>query len=760
MSHLITVQPNKPNRKTLDPKYNGSKDKSAEYHLDNGKWALTNAFSTAHNKWLASVSINKRFYKGDQWITREDTESFLKDDTNQEKNRIKIVHNLIRPMIEQYRGNSIILNINATAQSISKKAINRREQALAKQVLKTRVANEFPALGNIIKSKDKTLGDSVKETTQIFDNLYQDQYVRKMNLLLKYVNNLNQFQEMQVKLSQNVGLTGLGVTLGYEHGGHLRFEVVESEDFFFDRNAKKYDLTDAAYMGRRKLMDPAVIFERWQRASDGHREAIERYVSTETTHSESNVSHENSKSALSSGRVPVYETYWRDFDKFTYGWVLDKHGYPYLTRIDYTPEGEDKPEFTKADLIDPPDSRKNRILFPKGNKTREMYVDILRFCTFIPGELISTHANELEGVKEKVSDITLDWGKVAYQERDLLDPASVRFPFKAYCWGYIDGEIFSPVDDAINPQRFINRILSVTESQINNSGGRNVIIDEDTLPAGEKGAAYRDIAQGKPVTIKTKGRGVPNSIGVYDATPGQGTYKMFEAIPFMKQLIQDTTGVNEALKGESIGQDQLVGVTQSQIQRGSLMQEPFYNTLTRIFVQMNQHTATVGKNLYIDNERELAIAVGDDGVEILELSEDMRSEDFRVFIKRENSEEALEQQANQMIMLFFEIQMLDQNKVADLYNRSTPQEVMMAVRESMGQRAEAQRRDSIAQQEQIQSAQQAEGEQIQAAQQEQIRQEGLLQQKDIKDKDHEIDKILTKGIVDMSKENAKNNTAV
>ena len=67
------------------------------------------------------------------------------------------------------------------------------------------------------------------------------------------------------------------------------------------------------------------------------------------------------------------------------------------------------------------------------------------------------------------------------------------------------------------------------------------------------------------------------------------------------------------------------------------MQEPFYHALASVFVQMHQYTATVGKTLYIDNERELAIAVGDDGVEIIQLSTDMRNEDFRVFIKRDNS---------------------------------------------------------------------------------------------------------------------------
>ena len=45
------------------------------------------------------------------------------------------------------------------------------------------------------------------------------------------------------------------------------------------------------------------------------------------------------------------------------------------------------------------------------------------------------------------------------------------------------------------------------------------------------------------------------------------------------------------------------------------MQEPFYNALAQIFLQAHQHTATIGKRIYLDNQMEMAMAVGDDGVE-------------------------------------------------------------------------------------------------------------------------------------------------
>ena len=710
---------------------------------------------------MITLRANQTTSKGTKTGIAFMLETFLKDDTGQERNRIQIIHNLIRPMVEQYRGNSIILNINATAKSISKKAINRRERALAEQLLKTEVANEFPGIGRILRENDKSIGETPEETTQIFNNLYVDQYVSKMNMLLKYVKDLNEMDQMQVRIAQNISLSGLATTFAYEQGGHQRFEVINSSDYFWDRGAERYDHTDASYRGRFKMLDPAEIFERFQEVRDNHREAIENFVSTEQSQVNSNVTNANLNHSTPSGRVPIYEVYWKDFEKFTYGWVLDEFGYPYLDRINHTEPGEESPRWTKEDLIPPPYTAKNRRLFTNGNLERTMYVELLRFASFIPGEAIAAVQPNTDSRKKEVSDIPLEWGRAPYQERDLFDSSAVKYPFKTYCWGYIDGEVFSPVDDAINPQRFINRVLSVTESQINNSGGANVVIDKDTVDAqdGEQ-QVYRDVAQGKPVSIRTKGRGIPNSIGTYDATPKQGTYKMFEMIPLMAGLIQNTSGINEALKGESIGQDQLVGVTDRLIQRGSLMQEPFYHAMARIFVQMHQYTASVGKNLYIDNERELAMAVGDDGVAVLELSKDMRNEDFRVFIKRDNSDEALQKQANQMLMLFLELQLIDKNVLGDLYDRSTPQEVMMAVRESLGAQAESQRRAAIQQQEQAKAQAQEEQELQQGLQEETQKQEGIARRDKLESMDHDLNKIAAKGVIDLASQKGQNTNSI
>lgn len=673
MLNLIINQYDKPNRLEY-PK------KDAEYHAKYAKYCISQSGVSSHDAFVQKTKINKDFYKGKQWVDDEDLEAFLKDDTGQTKNRIKVVNNVIRPIVEQYRGNAIRMIINAAARSISPKAINRRDTALAEKLFYTKLANEVPSFTEYIR-KRYTVGENNEETKSIFDNLYVDTYSEKITQLIRYIATINKFEELQVKAAENLAFSGLVVAEGYEYAGHMKWKILESERFGWDTSARMSDLSDADFMFKWDDYNPSDIYEQYQNISAENRKAIENY----TTSLNRNFDNFNQNSSSMSSKVPAFRVFWRDVERYEMGYVKDEFGYPYLTKINYTAPGEEKPKYTDKDLIDPIDTPRARQLF-KNKKKRNMYLDVLRYCDIIPSDILQV--GNQDGNSDKVSDIVLDYGIYEYQDTNYENPSNISFPFKCNTWAYVDGEVLSPVDDAISPQRMINRIMSVTESQINNSGGTNVVVDESTLGPDGVGAVYRDISQGKPVTINTKGRGVPNSIGIYDATPKNGTYSLFELISGLRDTVNNMTGVNEALRGESIGQDQLVGVTQLLMQRGSLIQEPFYHALNTLFMQMYQYSSSTGKMIYINNERELSIMIGDDGVETLKLSRDMLDEDFRVFIKKENVDEMLIAQADQMLMSLMQINLIDDKIFANLYGRSTPSEIGRFLRQYTKEKTE------------------------------------------------------------------------
>lgn len=732
MSLLIQSSPNRPNRYETK-----NKDKDPLYHLDYAKWALSNGWNHQHERWLKRISVNKSFFKGDQWISDEDLEAFLNDKTGQARNRIKLKNNLIRPMVEQFKGNANILKINATAQNISPLSVNRKARMLTEKLFLTKSANEFPALGQMIRESDKTIGEDENETEIIFENIYVDEYVPKINSLLRFTKHLNDFDSKKIKMAQQLTTTGLIAEHAYEHGGHLRWETIESEDFFFDRNARLFDLTDADFMGFVRPYDASFISERWN--LQGEELAALEAFTTNSQYSQVYQDHTNTRS-FTLNRVPVYTVYWKDYESYTYGYVLNEFGEKSLVRINYKEHDEEKPKYTDEDLVDPPKTKKNDRVF-KGKKSAKMYVDVIRFCEFIPSTFFDAMGYKTSK-NEKISDICLNYGMVDYHETDLMDFSSCRFPIKVQTWGFVDGDVFSPIDDAIDPQRFINRVLSVTEQLINSAGGSNVIIDEDSIDPNSKDEVYYDIKEGNPITVRTRGKGVPNTVGYYDATPKQGTYAMFNVIPIIKQMIQDTTGVNEALKGESTGSDQLVGVTQMLMQRGSLMQEPFYEAMGRIFLQMFRYTASVGKQMYIDYETELINIIGEDGVEIFKLSKDMLNEDFNVFIERENDDSILKSQANQMLSVFLEMGLIDNVVFANLYNRSTPNDVTKALRDRTKLMQEQQRRQAKEQQAAMEQANMMQAQEVEAQKLEQMQREQDAMDLEVRRQDMDMDKAL------------------
>jgi hypothetical protein len=170
---------------------------------------------------------------------------------------------------------------------------------------------------------------------------------------------------------------------------------------------------------------------------------------------------------------------------------------------------------------------------------------------------------------------------------------------------------------------------------------------------------------------------------------GGGTLQLFQVIQQVQQSIQDVTGVNEAMTGTQGGSDVLVGVIEAQIQRGSLVQEPFYWALTSILRQAYEHIATVGKMIYHDNPRRLAQIVGDKGFQTINITEDDLLQDYRIFIKRSESAEQGVNNGNTLLFTLLQAQMIDQKMFADLFNRSTPDSIASAIRRFEKDKAQA-----------------------------------------------------------------------
>jgi hypothetical protein len=371
-------------------------------------------------------------------------------------------------------------------------------------------------------------------------------------------------------------------------------------------------------------------------------------------------------------------------------------------------------KYKDKDLIEPQTEAHKEELGKK--KKHTIYVDVMRYAIMIPAEELGS----ADG------DIILESGILPYQEKNLYDPSNVKFPYKCYTWVYDRGEVLTPLDDVIDPQRFLNRTLSVVESQMSNMRGTGTVISKSAVDDRDGEAdVMRNINASKPIFVDTDRVGsVQNAIGTYGTNIGQGTLQMFQAVQTIQQSIQDVTGVNEAMTGTQGGGDMLVGVVEAQIQRGSLVQEPFYWALTSILKQAYEHMATVGKAVYYDNPRKLAMMVGDKGLKNISITEDHLLQDYRIFIKRSESAEAGVTAGNQLLFTLLQAGLIDQMIFSNLFNRASPDVIARELRNFNRLKMQAQ---SMATQAQQQGVEQGLQQQVQAqdqmAQQQQAAQE-------------------------------------
>jgi hypothetical protein len=689
MQFLLSSQQTKPNRVET-----AEQDKDITYHIQYARWVVGSGSNHLHMDYLRRYEINRNFYMNRQWVMEEDLEAFFKDENNNDRNRLQVTRNYIQPMVEQYRGNADRMTFDMKVANLSPLAKSRRERSLNKLKAYNFVGKKLPGFQDYIQANNFPTGEDDVEVESKFNNLYADSLVVDANKLLRYFKNLNKIDSLKMPFAIDVALGGICIAQSYPYAGEWITERIPPDQFGWDRTAKQPDLTDSSYFFKYKDAEVSTVFERYQNISPDLRKSIENFASriTGSSFATNNI-------FTTAGKIPVYTAFWKDMTIDYFGYVTDEYGQRILHRINYVEQNEVKPQYTEKDLVPYNNLTEYQKRVLKGNNIAQLYVDLWRYCDFVPKEIL--------GVVQvpTTKDVALEWGVVSYQEPDLYKPTNMSPLFKVGTWSYLDGVTLSPVDVVINPQRMINRFLSVMENQINNSGGAGVVFDKDLLGSTSEDEVRSMINKGEAIGINAKGRGVQNVMGRYDSTPKESVVAFSNLIESFKMAIEEVTGVNQAVKGDTGNPDQLVGVMQLMIQRGSLIQEPFYSALTDCFRGCYQSAISSGRRYYADNMVELVDAVGEDAAEIIKLSKDTNTESLRLTLTRsiDSANERLAVDAT--IMSYIQFALLDQETASSLLGRASMEELLFSMREYQKRLANQKRMAAQAAQVQGQTAQ-------------------------------------------------------
>ena len=673
MIYLISSRQTKPNRIETP-----EEQKGRDYHIGYGRWVLGNANSTKHAAFCNKFKVNTEFYKNNQWITPEDTEAFFMDESGMDRHRIRVTKNYIQPMVEQYRGNAERMRFDMKVFNISPMARSRRDKSLARLQNYTYGAKVNPGFQTYLNDNGIPAGQDKDETETKFDTVYTDKFVVAGNALLRNVSNLNDLDSYKTRLATDLALAGVAIMKPYPHGGDWMFKRVAPDQWGFDTSAQDDTLKDAEFFWEWELSSPTTVYEQhpWQ-IGDNDRAAMESYVSKTIAHS-----YVTNKDYDTHGKLPVYTAVWRDLVVDTFGYVTDDYGQRILARINYVEPDAEKPRYTTKDVlpVDQLTGYQKKVL--RGKSISNLYGDVWRFVRFIPNEAISSSIDTGASLSEgKYSDILLDSGILPYQEPDLYRPTNMTPPYKVGIWSYVDGDILSPVDVAINPQRMINRFMSVMENRLNTAGGSGTVYDRDVIRQDEEDEFQAKLHRGDSIGVNARGRGVQNAVGKYDGMPYQTIVAFNQLVETMKMGMEDSTGVNEGLKGTTNNPDQLVGVMQLMIQRGSIIQEPFYKALTDVYRGCYQSILTAGKRYYIDNDLDLNDYVGLEGAQVIRLSKDMRLESLRVTVQKSIDPQTERLYTDGELMKWLQFGLVDQPTVSSLLGRATYEEAVIALRE-------------------------------------------------------------------------------
>lgn len=655
----------KPNR------FDSVKDEA--YDLQYAKSILYKLDKFAYNVNAMRSIINWQFYRGDQWTYQEDLDAFLMDESGEPRNRIKFVNNIIRPRVEYWRGATIRMDINFSAYSVSRESKDRRDDALGKLKMIEQKAKEHPELADALKEKF-AIKDTPEETEQSFINMYRDKYEEITNNFLHQVEDRNDFEDIKVRICKNVVLDGIGITKEEERFGEQYWEVLSIRNFFFDTGAKRPDLKDAEYMGDFEMMSKVEIYEKYQNLSQKSRELIEKvkgYASYATPLPAG--LHTGFQFIWQDGdyRLPVYKVYWRDITNDTWGAVIDENGYVSLELIN----GESN--YTTKDLIPLKDLENlkkeyswiEKALTVNGKQVncKVIPLDTCRYCHFIPMEYV-------DGATE---DIILGHGIRDYQTKYSYKKKFTEFPYKVYCWSYDNGNILSPIDDLISPQRYLNRVLSMAEGQINNSRGSGSVFNMEKTDMTEE-ELLRNVNLNKPILMNGD---VNNSVGSYDSTIKDGTFKLFNIAEIMNKMAGEMIGGGEALSGSGGAYRVTGAAAQQNLNQGTIMQEPVFYAINKIIEQSCESIANRGRRIYSANKKVLTEMVGDEGYEDLFFSKDYDSEEYRISFKRINDPESEINGANELLLQLKQANLIDDLRFAQYFGKSDLNQVGKAVRE-------------------------------------------------------------------------------
>ncbi len=692
-------------------------EKDADYDNRCARYYLSTVHSPYRDFYLENYASNVRYAAGghDSWGETQDVREFL-GDTDHPTGRLALKNLVLQPMLTRLMGAADGMSITAGAEATTVLASTRREQAMAKMLIYSKVAQAGPIMAEAYSSMGVSPDEG--ETVEAFEANYRDEYVRAMNALLTMMGRHQRIAGTKRQAASNVALSGLFAWHTYTDGQHVEGDLVRPDEVGWDTSCRNPDFSDGEFCYTSRLMDIPQIGARYQAS----KEAIEKL--DKWAHSGSMMG-DNWGGDWPQKKPRVFTVYYKDRERVTRGYVV-KEGAPHYCTIgvaDPDKRGK-KPEYTEKDLIEPPDNKYTATWTEKEIKERKQVREVVkvRYCTLIPWEYLPGAATgglkrkdrkELSrdklGLLSNAGDLVLESGCWPYQPKEQ-EGGEVMLPISFQAWSLLGGLVMAPLSAARDPQRMKNMVVSDMVYRMERAGVPTTILDSDATAGATvtQGQVIDALKDGKPVFLKgTLVGGVQNAVSQVNTGPGHDFYAGWGILEQLDRIAQAATGIYDQNFGAPGSPNQLVGVKQLQLQQSSVMLRPFNAALLDGYEQVYRMNAQVGKRFYAARPWILSQWAGDMGAMALSVAKDLDSEDFRVTVRMTLDDEQRKKEADMMILGqggYLDRGLLDNSSAAQLLGRSYPEDVNEAARLFAGR---MQQQAQMQAQAQAQAAQQA-----------------------------------------------------
>lgn len=667
------------------PKINGAirpdrlkDEKDEKYHINMARWSL----SRCDNSWLYwnmyKYYINFNFYTNRQWIFNEDIQPFLNDDVSM-RNRVRWEYNVIEGYVNRVSGQAVKIEYNRRAYNATPQADKHKTQEWSKVALMWNIAQRMPLLKEKLTIQ-YNLQDTLEATKQLFDEKWIDVTDVAINNLIRNTENRNNFKSLQTQLSIDKTLAGIAVLRDDIINNKQIFERVNPSLFFYDVAAQRSDLQDGAYMGEIETPTAGEIIE----ISGCDSETATLIYASQDYYSSNVVNQFNNTFGVPQGRFPVYRIYFRDIDKYEFGWVASEIGMPLIQRITEENKANVIPLNSLSESMKRQLSGNNNADI-KSDGTIKKFDETIRYCRLLPKEFL----------RGKV-DVVLGWGEVDCPNTNQQDPFQKMYPYHIDTYIYQLGQLYTPTDSLVKPQRLLNRLISIMESTMNQIRGSGVIIDSNGLPdaAGNdaQGMVQEQINQGKTVFLdgtRLPG-GITQSVVPYSSAPQlQAVSGMMSIVNGIQTMAQNNSGMNRDLTGTGAGTS--VGVMQNNISQGNLMFETFFNGIDTLFRSVYYSIANRGRKYYAKNEMELFEMYGARESNYIRFTKDMMLHDMNIELKRVDTSFINIEQNNMLLVQLRNLGLLGDTQVAELWGRAEGDEIAYSMRDYNVQKLEQMR---------------------------------------------------------------------